>query len=267
MITIVKTRDDESIQQFITEYLSVLDKELEQCHEKLTIQSACCPPTLSLQPLDTSLREFVCLHQRRFFKKMHCQLAKVKAGIRDRELWQQLSTYQLNIEQVEDNGFCATSDLSIVVCLSIQLEAIDRLITLQQQQRQVLEELFMLEQRVLCQFLPKSFDHITLDNLNLTMNAGDIELPVKQKTKRLQQLKRTMLNHLIQTYETTIVDYEHQYRQEMVKLEQNSLSDQHVNGSSLIDSIKTYLINRTHQIKSESSLQMDKFHNDVFLFL
>jgi hypothetical protein len=90
-----------------------------------------------------------------------------------------------------------------------KLETIDRLITLQQQQMQLWKELVMLEQRILCKFLPKSFDHVTLNDLGSTEGGNGKILQVKEKQKKLQQMKRAKIDSLFQTYEYKILDCEH----------------------------------------------------------
>jgi hypothetical protein len=101
----VKTSDDEVIKQFVMEHLNAINQELERCNAELTTQSLHCPPTLSVETIDISLRELVGVHQRHMSKKLKCQLAKFKACILDNELWQQLSSHQLTIDQVEDRKY------------------------------------------------------------------------------------------------------------------------------------------------------------------
>lgn len=105
-----KTKDNELIKQFAVKQLNAINTELDQCNEKLTVQALRCPSTLSLETIDTSLRDFVCIHQRRLSKKMNCQLAKLKGCLGDNDLWQQLSFYHLNKDQVKHIEFhlCAT---------------------------------------------------------------------------------------------------------------------------------------------------------------
>jgi Fe2+ transport system protein B len=138
------------------------------------------------------------------------------------------------------------------------------MITLYQQQIQVYEELSKLEQRILCKFLPKSFDHVTIDDLNLTEKDGYMELPLKEKQKKLQQLKRTMLDHLIQAYENKIVDYEYRYQQELIQLEKNISHNNRSDGISLVDSIKKYLTHRKNQFKRENLSKMAFFRTTLF---
>ena len=128
----------------------------------------------------------------------------------------------------------------------------------------VLEELFMLEQRILCKLLPKSFDHITLHDLDLTKDRAYMELSLNEKQKKLQQLKRTMLDRLIQVYENKIVDYEHQYQQEFNKFEMICSSHQRVNEISLVDSIKTFMSYRTDQIKRINRYKMAFIRSRLF---
>jgi hypothetical protein len=138
----------------------------------------------------------------------------------------------------------------------IKLEAFDRIITLHQQQMQVFEELTMLEQRILCKFLPKSFDHVTLQDLDAMESDDCMGLPIKDNQKKIKQLKRAMLDDLVLTYENKILGYEHQYRQELVKLDHTYSNSTHVNGMSLLDSVKIYMAHRMNQFKRENHFKM-----------
>ena len=121
----------------------------------------------------------------------------------------------------------------------------------------------MLEQCILCKFLRKSFDHVTLNDLGSTEGGNDQTLQVKDKQKKLQQLKRAKVDSLFQTYEYNIVHYEHQYRQEFIVFGNNCLNQNHVDGISMVDSVKTYMANRMNQIKCHNRWENDFFSDKI----
>ena len=104
--------------------------------------------------------------------------------------------------------------------LAFQLELIDRLIALNQQQMKAFEELTKLEQRILCKFLPKSFDHAIFD--------VDMTLPLREQQKRVQQMKRSMLDGLVKDLEFKLLEFEHQYERELSTLEQSCTEERGV---------------------------------------
>jgi hypothetical protein len=94
-----KTSNNDLIKPFVMEHLTAISEELGQCNAKLIAQSRRCPPTFSIQMIDIRLKDSVSVHQRRFSKKLKYQIIKFKASIRDNELWQQLSSHRLSIDQ------------------------------------------------------------------------------------------------------------------------------------------------------------------------
>ena len=116
------------------------------------------------------------------------------------------------------------------------------MIKIREKQSQVLEELYMLEERILCQLLPPTYNCVDND-----MSLPNLELPrmddnkrvelVNTRKKMIQQWKRTMLHNDIKKYEMAIQDYEHKYKEEFVIFEQISSKD-------LIDWITNYMTRR-----------------------
>lgn len=81
-------------------YLDDINNKHHHNKEQLVTQSHTCPTTLSLESIDKSLKDFVYTHQRRFNRKINCYMAQFKSEIRDCQLWQELSSFPMNIEQV-----------------------------------------------------------------------------------------------------------------------------------------------------------------------
>jgi hypothetical protein len=81
---------------------------------------------------------------------------------------------------------------------------------LRKKQLELFEYLTMLEQRILCHKLPKSFDDINIDT-NEEQNAN-------KRNKTIQELKRRMLHVELEQYENKIQYYEHLYQQDLTTL-------------------------------------------------
>ncbi|CAF4418250.1 unnamed protein product [Rotaria sp. Silwood2] len=238
----VKIRNDEEIKPLIMNYLHEIEKNLQQCNEKLTSQMLRRPSTLSLETIDNSLKDFVKLHQKRFTKKINCQKAKLTAKLHDNHLWLKLSSYQMTIEQ---------------------LERIERLMSIQHEQIQLYEELLMLEQRILCRLLPKSFDDISIHEINSEENNTFSDLRMKEKMVR--KIKRNMLNDCIYSYEQKILLTEQQYQQELTIFENmSSMSNADGYKMSLLTSLKAFLENRIHQMKQSCRFKMTFFRSTLF---
>jgi hypothetical protein len=102
----------------------------------------------------------------------------------------------------------------------------------------------MLEQRILCYALPKSFDNIKTD-IEQHHNAN-------KQNKIIQELKRRMLNEELEKYENKIQYYEHLYQQDLAVLEiqiSNPTSSDH----------KRQVATLTHFIKQYFSHYTDRF--------
>ncbi|CAF4570200.1 unnamed protein product, partial [Rotaria sp. Silwood2] len=238
----VKIRNGDQIKSLIMNYLHEIENNLQQCHEKLTSQMFRRPSTLSFETIDSSLKEFVYLHQKRFTKKINCQKVKLTAKLHDNQLWQQLSSYQMTIEQ---------------------LEGIERLISIQHEQMQIYEELLMLEQRILCRFLSKSFDDISTHQINSIENNNNSDLIMKER--KLQQIKRNMLNDCIHSYEQKILLIEQQYQQELTTFENiSSINNTQDYKMSLMISLKAFLENRIFEMKHSCRFKMTLFRSKLF---
>jgi hypothetical protein len=102
----------------------------------------------------------------------------------------------------------------------------------------------MLEQRILCRALPKSFDDIKFD--------VEQEPCAKKRNKIIQELKRRMLNEELEKYENKIQYYENVYQQELAVLEiqiSNPTSSDHQRQVAIL----------THFIKQYFSHYTDRF--------
>lgn len=82
-------------------YLKEIDNQLRQTNEQISTQALTCPSTLPVESMDKLLEEFVFVHQRRYTRRINCYIAQFKAQIGDHQLWQNLSSHQMNNEQVK----------------------------------------------------------------------------------------------------------------------------------------------------------------------
>jgi len=226
--------------QYVVTQLFNIKQQLDQCNLELTTQAqTSASSTLILLPsqeiLDNCLKEYVCLQQNYLFKRMDQQLIKCKNEIRDQQLYRHLSAYNITIAQQQ---------------------AIQQLINLRQQQLEVYEEVIILNERILHQFLPPNFDQLEeyIAQDYYWPPIADHTLP-EMKTKRrkiLQKIKRNLLNMYMYAYRFKINDYQQQYEQLLDQIELNfSSNTMIINEQSLFNAIKLYMIHRTNRIKEE----------------
>ena len=98
---IAKTNEHRLCQQFGTNRLSDLNRQLDQCTSELITQAESCPSKLlPLDTLDQNLREFVNLQEKYLSNKMHSQLTRYKDLIEEKKLFQNFSSYDLTNVQV-----------------------------------------------------------------------------------------------------------------------------------------------------------------------
>ncbi|CAF4856466.1 unnamed protein product, partial [Rotaria sp. Silwood2] len=143
------------------------------------------------------------------------------------------------------------------------LEGIERLISIQHEQMQIYEELLMLEQRILCRFLSKSFDDISTHQINSIENNNNSDLIMKER--KLQQIKRNMLNDCIHSYEQKILLIEQQYQQELTTFENiSSINNTQDYKMSLMISLKAFLENRIFEMKHSCRFKMTLFRSKLF---
>ena len=132
---------------------------------------------------------------------------------------------------------------------------------------QVIEELLRLEQHILCQFLPKTYSHIDYDMApanvtTIALTSRTLSEFTNNTKKMIQQEKRLILQNEMKRYETMILDYEYQYQQGLMELEQCFIpqtSSASGNGEQLMDMIKNYLIFTTEKI-------LRNVHNNLTTF-
>lgn len=90
----------DQIESFLKEYLIQLQQNFDQCTTQLMTQALSCPKAMQLSLIESQLKEFVRLHHLDLTRKINFQINKFKDQIREKELFQQLSSYLLTNEQV-----------------------------------------------------------------------------------------------------------------------------------------------------------------------
>ena len=95
-----KTNEPQVCQQFVKDYLTDIQNQLNRCDATLTKQSSSCPKTQSIVKLDHRLKDFVCLQQQRFSDKIGYQLARFKQAISEKQLECELFNCPMTNDQV-----------------------------------------------------------------------------------------------------------------------------------------------------------------------
>ena len=131
------------------------------------------------------------------------------------------------------------------------------------------EELLMLEQRILCDFLPLNFHQME----NFTAPLSYSPLIQKQQisqfqnkhSKIIQEGKRKWLNLFLNVYEIQLQEYEQKYQSELQQLEQTQIRNQFttVDSSTLLNNIKQYLIYQTNRFKEDIYQKMPSFRDKL----
>ena len=79
----------------------LLRDKINQCTTELATQSSSCPLTLSLLDIiDSRLHEFVRLHHIDLMRTIRFRINKLKDEIHEKQLFQHLSYYYFNTDQV-----------------------------------------------------------------------------------------------------------------------------------------------------------------------
>jgi hypothetical protein len=244
-----KSDESEICKQFVMAQLTDIQHQLDQCGMELITQthSSVLLQLPSVEDVDSCLKEYVRLQQNHLFKRIHNQLIIYKDDICDQKLYHQLSAYNITTPQQQ---------------------TIQQLINLRQIQLGVYEELIMLHERILHQFLPSNFDQLQacIAQEYYWPPIADYTL-VDIKTKRrkiLQQGKRAVLTMYVSAYKFKINDYEQQYERVLNELELNFASSTIViNGITPFRAVKAYMDYRTDRIKREINYKITRFRQII----
>ncbi|CAF4020406.1 unnamed protein product [Rotaria sordida] len=225
-----KTNQADLCENYIMTQLAMIDDQLEQCNLELNKQAQSAIPILlpALDIMDTSLKNYVSLQQNYLVERMQHKIMKFKNELRDEQLYRDLFSYNLT---------------------TIQQQMLEQIIHVRTTQLQVYEEFMMLEQRILYQFLPPNFDQfekITAPDIYWPPIADQTLVDIRTKRRTiLKRGKRNLLNLFYAAYEYKINAYQVQYKENLNQLELQLFTMIQINGMSLIDYFKAYMIHRT----------------------
>ncbi|CAF4313176.1 unnamed protein product, partial [Adineta steineri] len=135
-----KTNDYELCFQYLTNYIGQLNEQINQYQTELTTQlSSYSMIPVSVNQVDTCLKEYVD-HQRQYLlTRNNKQLAKFQNEIQAKKLYETIMTSYPNLNPDQ---------------------FIHQLVSIRQKQTQLLEELPQLEMRILYKFLPSELDQL-----------------------------------------------------------------------------------------------------------
>ncbi|CAF4469899.1 unnamed protein product, partial [Rotaria sp. Silwood2] len=211
-----KSNQPDLCENYVLTQLAIIDDQLEQCNMELYKQVQSSIPILlpSLDLLDRN-------HQIRRFKD----------DIRDQQLYLDLLTYNFT---------------------NVQRHALKEIIQIRKEQLQVYEEFIMLEQRILHQFLPPNFDQfekITAPDFYWPPIADRTVVDIRTKRRTiLKRGKRNLLNLFYAAYEYKFNEYKQQYEQSLNAFELHCSTTIQINGMSLIDYLKAFMLHHTNRI-------------------
>ncbi|CAF1383311.1 unnamed protein product [Adineta steineri] len=180
-----KTDDYELCFQYLTNYIGQLNEQINQYETELATQlSSYSMISISVNQVDTCLKEYV-NHQRQYLLTTNNnQLTKIQDEIQANKLYETIMT---SYPYLNPNQF------------------IDQLITIREKQSQILEELLQLEMRILYKFLPSDLDQ------QEKIVALIAYIPLNNKRyKMIQDAKRQWLHISLSVYETKLQEYNHQ---------------------------------------------------------
>ncbi|CAF1434474.1 unnamed protein product [Adineta steineri] len=238
-----KTNDYELCFQYLTNYIGQLNEQINQYETELATQlSSYSMIPISVNQVDTCLKEYV-NHQRQYLvTKNFNQLAKLQHEIQANKLYETIMTSYPNLNQ---NQF------------------IDQLISIRQKQTQILEELLQFEMRILYKFLPSELDQlekivapITYIPLNNEHKTNELN---NKRYKMIQDAKRQWLHISLSVYETKLQEYNHQ-------LEPILLNNTSLQGPSYIRTNQSAIRPRKQQeieIKNEHKDILSKVQNNL----
>ena len=104
ILKIIQSNKPEIIQTYLEDYSILLQNKINQYTIELMAQSSSssCPVSFysCLEIIDQKLKEFVRLHHFYLIRQINYYVNKLKDNIREKQLFEQLSSYTLKNEQV-----------------------------------------------------------------------------------------------------------------------------------------------------------------------
>ena len=130
-------------------------------------------------------------------------------------------------------------------------------------QLEVLEELWVLERRILLGILPPAYDKIDYElaltnTLTTVIRGRNVQEINNEYKKTVKRTKRSMLQDEIRRYETIIGNYDHKLQYELLMFERH-FPDQNGDENPLAKSMNAFIIDRTEGRLREISVNMTRF--------
>ena len=101
ILQVIQSNELDTIQKYVTNYLLLLQKQIDCCTTELTAQLTTCPSTLySLEMIDQRLKDFVRLHHIDLSRTINYQVNKLHNHIHINKLSKQLFSFPLTTKQV-----------------------------------------------------------------------------------------------------------------------------------------------------------------------
>jgi len=238
----ITARDDEnSIRSYISDKVTYFQDQCRSCDRDLAAQISICPPTITTSVIDVSLKQFVISRQKSLSTRITAEMANIKASVREKQLLSILSS-----DLIQDE----------------QRAIINRIISLRQSQLKVLEELWILERRILIGILPPIYDKIDQDlgptnTLSTVYHGRSAQEITNEYKKMVKASKRNMLQNEIRHHETVIENYDHKLQYELLMFKRH-FPDTEGSNNPLIESMKAYIRDRTEQALRNMSTDMTK---------
>ncbi len=97
----IQSNEPEIIQNYLSDYVLLLQNKIDQFTAELLVQSGTCPSTFSsLEIIDQRLKEFVHLHHLDLQRTINYQISKLNSNITIKKFSKQLSRFHLTPKQV-----------------------------------------------------------------------------------------------------------------------------------------------------------------------
>ncbi|CAF5085130.1 unnamed protein product [Rotaria sp. Silwood1] len=235
LYNMANTTDFELCRQYVINYISDIEHELNECQKKLTKQTQSCPvTTLPLEQIDSHMKKAVDKERQYLSLKNNDQLNKFKDDLYHQQLFQTISQYHLTFDH---------------------MEYIHQLIDIRNKQGEIWDELLILYMRVLCNFLSPKFNEIEkfiAPDIYSPIIQNKIAIQVKNNhMKIIKEAKRVSLNIVLYAYEVKIQEYDHQYQSIWFELQSRLLNDITVNGTVIFNHLNEYMTSEMTKLKSD----------------
>lgn len=259
-------RDDQTaISSYVSTKISYFENQYQSYERDLTAQISIRPSSIDTNIVDEPLKRYVMCHQKSLSARINADIGNFRASVKENQLLSILSSDRIQDEQVWHIIYIHLIHFYIMFCFDFsscfpQRAIINRIISLRQSQLKTLEELWILERRILIGILPPAYDQIDEElapshSLSVVYHGKNRQELHNEYKKMVKAKKRTMLQDEMRNLETVIENYDHQLQYELF-LFQRRFPERETNDNSLLQSMKTYIENRTTEALCRMGTQM-----------